>query len=177
MPEPPQKSVISPEGVDPKALRQRAAGKKKAVKKFFRQLKSRKAGEVDAAFHTAHEEVFACTDCLRCANCCKTTGPLFTDKDIVRIAKHLRMRPAAFVDKYLRIDEEGDHVLQSVPCPFLGDDNYCGIYEVRPKACREFPHTDRRNMQEILDLTQKNLAVCPAVGEIIEKVQKQFNNP
>lgn len=169
-------AVIPPEGVDPQALRQRAAGKRKATKKFFRQLKSRKSGEVDAAFHRAHEEVFACTDCLRCANCCKTTGPLFTDKDVDRIAKHLRLKPSEFMEQYLRTDEEGDYVLQSVPCPFLGEDNYCGIYEVRPKACREYPHTDRRNMPEILDLTLKNAAICPAVPEIIDQVREKFES-
>jgi len=81
------------------------------------------------------------------------------------------MRPAAFTEKYLRTDEDGDQVLQLLPCPFLGTDNYCGIYEVRPKACREYPHTDRRNMHEILDLTLKNTAVCPAVFEILERMK------
>lgn len=169
-------SIIPPEGIDPKALKQQAAGKKKEYKKFFKKLKSQKRNVVDAAFHEAHTEVFACTDCLQCANCCKTTGPLFTDKDIARIAKHLRLRPAEFVGKYLRVDEDGDHVLQSVPCPFLGDDNYCGMYEVRPKACREFPHTDRHNMPEIFDLTLKNASVCPAVGAVIERVHQQFKD-
>jgi Fe-S-cluster containining protein len=115
--------------------------------------------------------VFACTDCLKCANCCTTTGPLFTDKDISRIAKHLRLRPSEFTEKYLRIDEDNDYVLQSVPCTFLGDDNRCSIYDVRPKACREFPHTDRAKQHQILNLTEKNVAVCPAVYEIVERMK------
>ena len=73
--------------------------------------------------HQLHEEVFACTDCLKCANCCSTTGPLFTDKDIGRIAKHLRIKPSEFTEKYLRIDEDKDYVLQQVPCAFLEEDN------------------------------------------------------
>ncbi|MFT6686082.1 MAG: Fe-S-cluster containining protein [Bacteroidia bacterium] len=121
-----------------------------------------------------HEEVFACTDCLKCANCCKTTGPLFTQKDIERIAKHLKLKPGQFVEKYLRIDEDKDYVLQQVPCPFLAEDNYCGIYEVRPKACREYPHTDRNKMHQILNLTAKNVEICPAVYEIVERL-KQVN--
>lgn len=157
-------------------LRQQAAGRKQEHKKLLKALKGKKSGDVDDAFHTAHEEVFACTDCLQCANCCKTTGPLFTGKDIDRISKHLRQKPAEFIAQYLRVDEDGDHVLQTVPCPFLGPDNYCGIYEVRPKACREYPHTDRRNMKEILNLTRKNAAVCPAVLEILEKVKKAVNS-
>ena len=99
-----------------------------------------------------HEEVFECTDCLKCANCCTTTGPLFTDKDISRIAKHLRIKPFAFTQQYLRIDDDRDYVLKSVPCTFLEEDNYCSIYEVRPKACREYPHTDRKKQNQLLNL-------------------------
>jgi Fe-S-cluster containining protein len=145
--------------------------KRKENKKFFQQLKREKPKVLDRKLHQLHEEVFTCTDCLECANCCSTTGPLFTDKDISRIAKHLRVKPSEFVERYLRIDEDNDYVLQSVPCTFLGDDNRCSIYDVRPKACREFPHTDRIKQHQILNLTQKNVAVCPAVYHIVEKLK------
>ena len=145
--------------------------KVKENKKFFQQLKRVKSKVLDQKMHQLHEEVFACTDCLECANCCSTTGPLFTDKDIWRIAKYLRIKPSEFTEKYLRIDEDKDYVLQQVPCAFLGEDNRCSIYDVRPKACREFPHTDRIKQYQILDLTQKNVAVCPAVYEIVEKLK------
>jgi len=146
--------------------------KKKENKKFFQQLKREKPKVLDQKIHQLHDEVFAYTDCLECANCCTTTGPMFTDKDISRIAKYLRIKPSEFTEKYLRIDEDNDYVLQSVPCTFLGDDNRCSIYDVRPKACREFPHTDRVKQHQILNLTQKNVAVCPAVFEIVEKLKK-----
>tara|TARA_B100001057_G_C22779764_1_gene923180 strand:+ start:684 stop:1163 length:480 start_codon:yes stop_codon:yes gene_type:complete len=145
--------------------------KTKENKNFFKKLKGVKPKVLDQKMHQLHEEVFACTDCLKCANCCITTGPLFTDKDIGRIAKYLRIKPSEFTEKYLRIDEDKDYVLQQVPCTFLAEDNRCSIYDVRPKACREFPHTDRIKQQQILSLTQKNVAVCPAVYEIIEKLK------
>ncbi|MDB3926562.1 YkgJ family cysteine cluster protein [Flavobacteriales bacterium] len=145
--------------------------KTKENKAFFQQVKRLKPKVLDQHIHQLHEEVFACTDCLKCANCCTTTGPLFTDKDISRISKHLRLRPSEFTEKYLRIDEDNDYVLQSVPCTFLGDDNRCSIYDVRPKACREFPHTDRVKQHQILNLTEKNVAVCPAVYEIVERMK------
>jgi Fe-S-cluster containining protein len=145
--------------------------KAKENKAFFQQVKRLKPKVLDKQIHQLHEEVFACTDCLKCANCCTTTGPMFTDKDISRIAKHLRLRPSEFTEKYLRIDEDNDYVLQSVPCTFLGDDNRCSIYDVRPKACREFPHTDRAKQHQILNLTEKNVAVCPAVYEIVERMK------
>ena len=122
-----------------------------------------------------HEEEFERTDCLNCANCCKTTGPLFTNADVERIAKHFRLKPQKFMATYLKVDEENDFVLQKVPCTFLGTDNYCSIYDVRPKACREFPHTNRKKFQQISNLTLKNVAICPAVFNIVEKMKKQIS--
>ena len=47
------------------------------------------------------------------------------------------------------------------------------VYESRPKACREYPHTDRPRFYQILDLTLKNAEVCPAVFELIERLKKE----
>ena len=146
--------------------------KRKENKQFFSRLKKVKSKVLDKLIHPLHDKVFACTDCLKCANCCTTTGPLFTDKDISRIANHLRIKPSVFVGKYLRIDDDMDYILKSVPCTFLESDNHCSIYSVRPKACREFPHTDRIRQGQFLKLTAKNVEVCPAVSEIIDKMKK-----
>ena len=148
--------------------------KRKENKKFFKRLTKVKPKVLDQLIHPLHEKVFECTNCLECANCCKTTGPLFTDKDINRIAKHFKSKPSKFVEKYLRIDEDGDYVLKSVPCIFLGKNNYCTIYNVRPKACREFPHTDRIKQYQLLKLTEKNIDICPAVFSIFEKLKKEY---
>jgi Fe-S-cluster containining protein len=136
------------------------------LKKTFQRLKSKKNKEVDDLFHQLHTKAFQKTDCLACANCCKTTSPIFRDVDIKRIAKHLRLKENQFIQSYLKMDEENDYVLQSSPCSFLDDDNTCSIYEFRPLACREYPHTDRKNMFQILDLTLRNTLVCPAVAKI-----------
>lgn len=141
-------------------------------KKFLLSLKKRDPRKIDDAFHILHEEVFEEVDCLTCANCCKTTSPIFYDTDIERLAKELRIKAVDFVDKYLKVDDDGDQVLKSSPCPFLGDDNYCSVYEARPKACREYPHTDRKKMVQIMELTHKNTQVCPAAYEIVERLKK-----
>ena len=98
----------------------------------------------------------------------------FTSADIERISKHFRQKPQQFIDQYLRIDEDNDYVLKSVPCTFLESDNKCFIYDVRPKACREFPHTDRKKFQQISDLTMKNVAICPAAYNIVEEMKKKL---
>lgn len=141
-------------------------------KKFFAKLKKKPPKDLDYVMQELHENEFKRTDCLECANCCKTTGPLFTTRDIERISKHFRQKSQQFIDTFLRIDEDNDYVLQSVPCVFLGADNYCSIYDVRPKACSEFPHTDRKKFQQISNLTLKNVAICPAAYNIVEEMKK-----
>ena len=142
-------------------------------KKFFAKLKKKPPKDLDYVMQELHEEEFQRTDCLSCAKCCKTTGPLFTTADVERIAKHLRLKPQKFIDTYLRVDEENDYVLQSVPCTFLDTENYCMIYDVRPKACREFPHTDRKKFQQISNLTLKNVTICPAAFNIVEEMKRR----
>ncbi len=145
-------------------------------KKFFAKLKKKPPKNLDYLMQELHENEFERTDCLSCANCCKTTGPLFTNADIDRIAKHFRLKPQKLIDTYLKLDEENDYVLQQVPCTFLGTDNYCSIYEVRPKACREFPHTNRKKFQQISNLTIKNVAICPAAYNIVEEMKKRLGS-
>jgi uncharacterized protein len=140
--------------------------------KFLKRLKRRDPRWVDDIFHGVHDDVFRETDCLTCANCCKTTSPIFYENDIDRIAKFLRIRPGDFITRYLQIDEDKDYVLKSAPCPFLDSENYCSIYEARPKACREYPHTDRKKIVQIMELTHRNTMVCPAVLEMVERLKK-----
>lgn len=141
-----------------------------ATKKIFRKWKLAKPKDLDRKFLSAHEQEFKKMDCLTCANCCRTTSPIFRDADIRRIAKHLRMKEAQFISSYLKMDEENDFVLRQSPCHFLGSDNKCAIYDVRPLACREYPHTDRKNMHQILDLTTQNTLICPAVSRIVQQI-------
>lgn len=157
-----------------KNLPKLAKDRHKENKNFFAKLKKKSPKQLDYLMQELHDEEFKKTECLECANCCKTTGPLFTDKDVVRIAKYFKMKQYQFIDTYLRVDEDNDYVLQSVPCTFLGTDNYCSIYDVRPKACSEFPHTDRKKFQQISNLTLKNVAICPAAFNIIEEMKKRI---
>lgn len=150
--------------------------KYKENKTFFAKLKRKPPKQLDYLMQELHQEEFERTDCLKCANCCKTTGPLFTEKDIERLSKHFKIKQQQFISQYLKIDEENDYILQVVPCVFLGDDNYCSIYDVRPKACREFPHTNRKKFHQIANLTLKNIAICPAAFNIVEKMKKRLIN-
>jgi len=158
--------------VIPEEFKIQSKNKEQENRKFLARLKKKDGRKVDEVFHAVHDEVFEEIDCLQCANCCKTTSPIFYQNDIERAAGSLRMKPGDFVQKYLRIDDDNDHVLKSSPCPFLDGENYCSIYYERPKACREYPHTNRKKMVQIMELTLKNTLVCPAVLEMVERLKQ-----
>lgn len=153
---------------------QQAVSKKAENKKFFDRLKKLNPKDLDSVTNRLHDEAFEHIDCLQCANCCATTGPLLLDKDIQRLATAIKMRPAAFTEKYLRIDEDRDYVFKEHPCPFLGHDNYCSVYENRPKACAEYPHTQQNKIYSKLKITYLNSMICPAVAEVIEGLKKVY---
>ncbi len=147
-----------------------------SFKKVFQRIRAKKPKDLDRQFNEAHEEVFETMDCLSCGNCCKTTSPMWNETDIQRVAHSMKMKVSQFLDAYLVQDEDGDWVYPSSPCPFLNEaDNACQIYEIRPKACREYPHTDRKNMMGILSLTQKNALICPAVAQMMEKLERIYS--
>ena len=142
--------------------------------KFIKKLKNNPK-DLDKTIASIHQEIFDKTDCLACANCCKTTSPIFRNKDIDRISAHLHLKPAKFIEKYLHVDEDGHYVLNIAPCPFLLDDKRCDIYVQRPAACREYPHTNRKRFYQIVDLTVKNAEICPAVETILEKLESHYH--
>ncbi len=153
-----------------------AKQKKDENKKFFKKLKKRTPKRLDLLMQDIHEKEFEKTDCLTCGNCCKTTSPIFTEKDMQRISKHLKMKVVDFKNMYLRIDSDDFHVLKTAPCPFLDEsDNMCFIYDVRPKACAEYPHTNRKKFIQISDLTIKNTEICPATFRIVETLKKKLD--
>jgi uncharacterized protein len=117
-----------------------------------------------------HEEAFQRVDCLQCAACCKNYSPRFKTPDVKRISKHLGMKESVFIETYLRVDEDGDFVVKSTPCPFLGADNFCSIYDVRPSDCERFPYTDEDVIIKRQKLTLTNASFCPITFYVLEKL-------
>ncbi len=152
-----------------------AKEKSQETKKYFEKLKKRTPNNLDFVVHELHTSEFTRTDCLTCGNCCKTTSPIFTEKDIQRIAKYVKMKEHLFISTYLERDPEDFYVLKTAPCTFLDlNDNMCTIYDVRPKACNEYPHTNRRKFIQLTNLTMKNTEICPAVYNIVEALKKKL---
>ena len=118
-----------------------------------------------------HEAAVSKIDCLQCAACCKNYSPRFKTPDIKRIARHLKLKEAEFIDRFLKLDADGDYVVKSTPCPFLGSDNYCSIYEERPSDCRRFPYTDEDVLLDRPGITLKNSSFCPIVFSVLEALR------
>ena len=139
-------------------------------KEYKRQLEKGNKNKMLKALPQLHEQAFEQVDCLACANCCKNYSPRFKNPDIKRIARRLKMKEGDFIETYLRLDEDGDYVVKSSPCSFLGSDNLCSIYEVRPSDCHRFPYTDEDIIVKRQELTLKNATFCPIVYFVLEKL-------
>ncbi len=112
------------------------------------------------------------TDCLTCANCCKTMTPTFNPADIRRISSHLDMTAKAFKEKYLYKDKkDGDWMNVKQPCQFLNlTDNKCSIYEIRPADCSGFPHHNKKKLTDYVHVYKQNVEFCPATYRWVEQM-------
>jgi uncharacterized protein len=133
--------------------------------------------KLDSVFVENHNEVFHSFDCLTCANCCKTHSPIIEPDEIPNLRESMGISSSELFANYVEMDEDGDFVFKSQPCPLLNlADNKCSIYEDRPRACREYPHTNMKEIKNHLDLLEKNIEICPAAEEIVNRVLKQLIN-
>lgn len=141
-------------------------------KRFKQYLNRADKNKVLKQLPELHDEAFSKIDCLDCAACCKNYSPRFKTTDIKRISKFLKLKEGSFIETYLKIDSDGDYVLRQSSCPFLGDGNYCEIYEVRPGDCARFPYTDEDVLLKRQSLTLKNSTFCPAVYFVLDRLSR-----
>ncbi len=149
-----------------------AARRGPAYLRFLERLKGKKRRKALGLLPGLHQEAFSGISCRQCANCCKTISPRFKTPDIRRIARSLGIRESELILNYLKLDEEGDYVVQAVPCPFLGKDLSCTIYEARPGDCKNYPYTDQDVLLNRPQVTRQNAVVCPAVYYVLEKLME-----
>ena len=145
-----------------------------SANKTLKKLGSKNNKTINTIADEVHEEVFERIDCLECGNCCKSIPPIVNDTDVKRISKFLNISTKEFNATYVRMDTDGDQVMNQSPCPFLGANNMCDIYEVRPKACRQYPHTDGHEFTKHFKLHKQNISYCPAVYHIIEEMVRRI---
>lgn len=143
---------------------------KEQLKLFKQFLQRADKNKVLKQLPRLHEEAFEQNDCLQCAACCKNYSPRFKTPDVKRISRHLDMKESTFIETYLNVDEEGDFVAKTTPCPFLGSDNLCSVYDVRPSDCARFPYTDEDVLIKRQALTLKNVTFCPIVFHVLDRL-------
>ena len=164
------------EPLNVKKYQRRAARKKKDLVKFMRKVGKSKTRGILKITAEVDQEVWKEVACLDCANCCKKMTPTYTRKDVNRIASHFNMTYKEFYDKWLKTDSNKDIINKKTPCQFLGKDNKCTIYSIRPADCAGFPHFTRKDFryQAKEKTIINNISYCPASLVFIEKLQARI---
>lgn len=141
---------------------------------FLRSLKTHDdCDRVDEVAGQLHDQAFQIIDCTRCANCCKALRVKLDAEDIRRISDHLAKTADEFVNEYLELDENREFRIRVKPCPFLGEDDHCSIYDVRPTLCREYPHTNKKGLVFRTMGIANNALTCLAVFWGVEQMRKK----
>lgn len=143
-------------------------------RQIVKRLRRKRGKALDQSADEVHSAVFSNINCLDCASCCTIIPPIVNKTDVGRIAKKFSMKPAEFEEQYLILDEDGDMVMNTSPCPFLLEDHRCMIYDIRPRACRQFPHTDQLDFSKNMKLHVLNATVCPGVFHILRRLDESM---
>ncbi|MFO7850688.1 MAG: YkgJ family cysteine cluster protein [Spirochaetia bacterium] len=146
-------------------------------RELVKKLKRNPPKDLEERIRRLHHAAFEDIDCLKCGNCCSTIGPRLNNSDTARLAKALSLSKKEIEELYFATDEDGDTVFNTHPCPFLQGNKLCLVYEHRPKACREYPHTDGRysgSISRLLDLSLVNSRYCPVVARVLEGLSAGF---
>jgi Fe-S-cluster containining protein len=160
--------------VNLRSFKQKVRHNRRRFRLFLSRLEKNPQKELKVMTMAADKFTWAETDCLSCANCCKTMTPTFNPEDIKRISSHLNLSPKSFKEKYLYKDKrDGDWMNVKQPCQFLNPaDNKCSIYEVRPADCSGFPHHDKKKMTDYVHVYKQNVEFCPATYRWVEKIME-----
>jgi len=163
------------EKINLRLFRKKVAANRSSFRRFLTRIENNPPRGLDLMAVTADIEMWKKTDCLSCANCCKTMSPTYTRGDMLRIATHIGMTVDQFQKKYLRKDKQGDWINRTQPCQFLNlADNKCSIYEVRPADCAGFPHLTKKKMVDYIHIHQQNVSYCPATFKMVEKMMEKI---
>jgi hypothetical protein len=168
-------SPLRMKAVNLRSFALKVARHKTAFRRFLARVERKPPVKLDQMAVEIDKEVWQEVDCLTCANCCKKMTPTFKKSDVDRISGHLGMTPAAFREKWLYKDKQGDWMNTANPCQFLDlKTNMCSIYEVRPADCAGFPHLTRKKMTDYIHWHKQNVAYCPATYKMVEKLMERM---
>ena len=134
-------------------------------------------GELDALVVGTTREVWSKIDCLACGNCCRTLQVVIDDTDIARLSTRLQLSTREFRSRFVATAPDGVKFFSRSPCPFLGDNNACSVYEDRPQSCRDFPYLLDPGFRRRSIATLENVATCPIVFNVWQSLKRRFSHP
>ena len=100
--------MIEMQPINLSSFRKKAAVKKRSFRRFLTRLEKNPPPGLDKKIVQLEKEVWQETDCLSCANCCKTMTPTFTKQDMKRISAHFGQTVEEFQTKWLKKERGGD---------------------------------------------------------------------
>jgi uncharacterized protein len=163
--------------VNLRSFRRQVSHSRRRMRNFLTRLEKKAPRGVQQVAAEADKGAWQRTDCLDCANCCKTMSPTYTSKDIRRISAHLGMSEKAFREKWLYKDKTGDWMNVKQPCQFLDlKTNLCNIYEVRPLDCAGFPHHHKKMNTDYMHMYKQNIEYCPATYRMVEGLMERLGD-
>lgn len=136
-------------------------------------IKNKDGNTIDKIVHRINNTITPQIDCTQCGACCKMLMINVTIEETKNIAGHLEITTAAFKEKYIEESEQGQLIMNSVPCHFL-EDNKCTVYEQRFTECREFPHLHKKNFSGRLFGTLMHYAMCPIIFNVVEELKVEM---
>ncbi|MFN3324132.1 MAG: YkgJ family cysteine cluster protein [Bryobacteraceae bacterium] len=142
--------------------------------RFRRHLK--RHDFVERRFRRIAGEIEEQIDCTVCANCCKVATVRITERDVEKLSRYLRLKPAQFLRDYTQENEEEGLILRRSEsgCIFL-DGASCTVYEARPHNCEYFPHVVRGEGSLVSRMWQMidRASYCPIVYNTLESWKRE----
>lgn len=140
--------------------------------RIFLKMSSR--NDIDDIVHELNDTITPQIDCTQCGNCCKSLMINVTTEEAESLAINLNTPVEILKEKYLEVSEQGQMLINTIPCHFLNDTK-CTIYENRFSDCREFPHLHKDRFTSRLFSTLMHYSICPIIFNVVENLKKELN--
>lgn len=137
-------------------------------------LKQQDSREIDEMVHSLNQSISAQIDCTQCGNCCRSLMINVEPEEAKSVADYLNVPAAEFNQTYIERSEQGQMVINTIPCHFL-QHNKCSIYSHRFNECREFPHLHKPAFTSRLFGTFMHYGRCPIIFNVIEALKIELS--
>ena len=169
-----------PVDTDPGRIAADARGRARDDARYREWLKERSPlsnDALDALVARVRAPVEAAIDCIACNHCCRTLQIVLDRKDIHRLARRTGVPVETFVREHVGVAEDGTAHFKRSPCPMLGPDGACTVYEDRPRACRDYPYLDTPRFRGRSLTILENVPTCPIVFHVWRGLQVAHPSP